>query len=214
MRQTLGFAVLGAAVALLAATLGSGLSSIGSPRRQILDASFAAMPTAAEQLVSTGVLGAVVGGLVGAVLWGLGFSMAGAPDNRIARVVFAGLVGAAVGVGVAVFIAFGNVIDSAPTPATVLAIYAACGLVAYGLALVAIAVVLRLSGDSAVRSTVRAAAVALIPGAAVATGAGVGAAWILGFATTEGTWVASSVAVLLVLAATVAIARAVAIRGR
>ncbi|EGD55510.1 hypothetical protein [Gordonia neofelifaecis] len=210
MRQTVGFAVLGALVALLVSTLGGAYGPGVTFEASYVSGSSLGY-AGVDPLWATTLLGTVVGGVVGASLRLLGFTMSGPPGNRLVRVVVAGIAGAAVGLAIAVGVAFGGVFDSAPAPAVILGVYAACAVVAYVLALAAVALVLRLSQDVTARATVRTTAIALIPGGALATAAGVGVAWLLDFTTSESTWIAVVVAVGLVLAATFAAARVVAL---
>ncbi|MGB6246803.1 MULTISPECIES: hypothetical protein [Gordonia] len=213
VKQAGGFALFGVVVALLAWSLSNGSGSFGDSAQLVIIGSFRSLPSSGEQLLAAAAVGAVVGAVIGALLWAIGFRMVGERNNRVGRTVAAGVVGAAVGVGGGVAFAFGGVVGSPPSTSMILGAYAVCGLVGYGLALAAISVVLRLSGDLAVRRTMVVSAVAMVPGALVALAAGVGAAWMLGFTIAPDTWVASSVSVIVVLAATLGAARIVAIRG-
>lgn len=212
MKQTFGFAVIGGLLALLGAALVGGLGAFSGLPRTVFDASFVANPSATGGYIGVALVGVVVGGLLGMVLWLNGFRMVGLAENRVARVVAAGLIGTAIGVGGGVVAAFGGFLDSVPEPAVILAIYAGCGIVAYILALAAVGGALRLSNDRAVRATVVAAAIALVPGALVATAVGIGTAWMLDFRTEDATWIAVIIVVVLVVAATLATARTAALR--
>lgn len=83
--------------------------------------------------------------------------------------------------------------------------------IAHIAALVAVHLVLRASGDPHTRSTVRTLSWVVPVGAALALGAGVGTAYLHGFSTTPSTWVLTVTSVLLVLAATFAAGRAIAL---
>jgi len=159
-------------------------------------------------------LGTVGGAATGALLWAIGVRPRGRDGDRIGRVVVAGLLGAAVGI-TPVLVLLAVAFSGAYTPSStgvVLAIYAAGGVLSYGAALVAVHLVLRACGDPHTRATVRALARVLPVGAALAVGAGVGTAYLNGFSTAPATWVLTVTAVLLVLAATFAAGRAIALR--
>ncbi|WP_430332234.1 hypothetical protein [Rhodococcus sp. ACT016] len=96
----------------------------------------------------------------------------------------------------------------------ILGLYAVTGLLAYLLAVVGTFVTLRQLRDPRSGSTARWLAATLPVGAAAATGAGVGVAWILGFTTEPRTFVAVIAVVCLVLVATSAGARYLATRPR
>ncbi|TWS26365.1 hypothetical protein FK268_03775 [Tsukamurella sputi] len=154
-----------------------------------------------------------MGAALGALLWAIGVRPRGRDGDRIGRVVAAGILGAAV--GMAPVLAFiGAAFAGADTPSstgTVLAIYAAGGVLAHIAALVAVHLVLRASGDPHTGSTVRTLSWVVPVGAALALGAGVGTAYLHGFSTTPSTWVLTVTSVLLVLAATFAAGRAIAL---
>lgn len=207
VKQILGFAVFGGWLTLLA----SALRSRSDWGTSYVSASFVAGSADASGMnpwVETALIGLLGGAVTGAVLRILGFTMAGPLNNKVTRVVLAGLAGSGLGVGIAVAVAFGS--SRYPGTVGVLAIYAACGILAYVLALTAIWLVLRLSGVTEVRKTLQTTAIALIPGAVVAIAAGVGTAWMLDFTTDESTWVAVIAAVIAVLAITFAVAQTLA----
>lgn len=209
LRQAFWFALFGAALALVGATTAGGLWQVEDG--VYLGADGWAVSGGHPR---SGVVGAVAGALTGLVLWAVGVRPRGREDDRLGTVVLAGLLGAAVGLSpVLALVGFsfaGSV--SAPSTSAILAIYAAGGLLAYAAALAAVAGALRARGDVHVRATVRTLARALPLGAALATAAGVAAAATMDFSTTTATWIRSVIAVLAVLAATFAGARALAVR--
>ncbi|GAA4668288.1 hypothetical protein [Gordonia humi] len=216
MKQTLGFALFGGLLAVLATAVVDGGSSLGwtayTPMTsRVVDSAGLGLE---RPVLNTALIGVVVGGMVGAALRLAGVVTAGPPQNRITRVVAAGLVGAAVGVGLGVGVAFGGVFDDVPGTTVVLAMYAGCGLLAYLLSLAMVAAVLRASDDDLIRPTVLASAWMLVVGGALATAAGTGTAWCLGFTTTESTWTATIIVVLIVVSAALAVARGIALRSR
>ncbi len=211
MRQTVGFAVFGAFLAVLATALSAGggsWSGTGYATVQIwTDASAASRP--APYLVAT-LVGLVLGALFGATARLAGFTMTGPAGNRVVRVVVAGLCAAAVGPVLAVVDVSGVLIPLG-TPG-LLAVYAACGLGSYVLTLAVVYGVLRAANDDRAGRTVRVLAWLLPIGAAVATAAGVGAAWLLGFTYTAATWIAAVGAAGAVVGLTLAAGRGIALR--
>lgn len=93
-----------------------------------------------------------------------------------------------------------------------LPIYAGTAVFAYVLGIASVRLLLRATHDPLSSRTTKVVAVFLPIGGVLATLAGMGTAWILGFSTTVSTFVAVMVAVLCVLVATFALARAWALR--
>ncbi|GGG24145.1 hypothetical protein GCM10007304_42480 [Rhodococcoides trifolii] len=210
-RQALGFAVFGIGVALLGAALGSptsGWTAYVSGASLLGDASG---PWASQ--VTTATVGAAVGLFVGVVLYGVGIRALGPDGGRIGRVASAGTVGAAVGLSPALFYVGSAFVGSpagtsvAVSYGTILVLYVVSALLAYGCAVGAVRLTMAASADPLARRTTRAVALVLPIGGILATAAGVGAAWLRGFSTTVPTLVAVVVTVVLVLAATFALAR-------
>lgn len=138
---------------------------------------------------------------------------------RLGIVLPAGLVGIAVGfalLGVILYVGFtskSNVVRIEPT-ALVLGLYAVTGLLAYLLAVTCTFAILRWVSDPRSGHTARWLAALLPAGAAIATAAGVGVAYVLGFTTEPSTIVGTTGIVCIVLVATTALARYCATRPR
>lgn len=212
MRQIFGFALLGGWIALLASSLSDVAQPTGSAICVFVGSSASVPSMFTERPYLAGiVVGVVAGALISVVLRFCGFTMTGQPNNRTTRVVAAGLTGAAIGIGLAVAVAFGDVVSD-PSAAGILAIYLVCGVLAYGLSLGAVHTALRLSGDENTRETVRTLAWVVPIGAIAATAAGVGTASLSDFATTESTWIATCTVVVTVASAAFAIGRGHALR--
>lgn len=232
VKQVTAMGVAGAVLALLGAAVAEALDtadgtvdfmSVGSST----DAAGLADGIWSRYLVAL-LAGAVVGAATGAVLAAAGYRLQGRGDGRFGRSVGAAFVGIVVGMApllVLIGLSFGGAFDDggaldAGTRADwgsvisdyILAIYAASAVAAYGLALAAQWMALRMVGDTRTRATVTATAILLPVGAIVATAAGVGVAATMGFAVVDSVWVAVVVPVVLVLLAFLAGARAIALR--
>lgn len=136
---------------------------------------------------------------------------------RLPLIVPVALVGIAVGfalLGTILYIGFTTSELRIEPTYVIVGLYAATGLLAYLLAVTCTFVTLRCTGDPRSGSTARWLAATLPAGAAVATAAGVGVAYVLGFTTEPSTFVATIGAVSIVLAATTALARYGATRPR
>ncbi|MGU3432440.1 hypothetical protein ACNHUS_05435 [Actinomycetes bacterium M1A6_2h] len=200
---------------MFAALLGASLGRRGGGwTAYVAGSSFAgdlSGPWASQATVAA--VGAVVGLFVGAALYAAGMRMVGPQGNRIVRVVVAGVAGVLVGLSptlVYVGSAFvglpANVSVAVPVD-SILVLYAISAVLGYGCSVGAVWLMLRASADSFTAQTTRAAAVAVPVGGIAATLAGVGVAWFLGFTTAVSTFVAVVATVVLVLAATFALAR-------
>lgn len=136
---------------------------------------------------------------------------------RLGIVLTAGLIGVAVGfafLGVILYVGFTTGELQIEPTYLIVGMYAAAGLLAYLLAVNCTFVMLRWVGDPRSGSTTRWLAALLPAGAAVATAAGVGVAYALGFTTEPVTFVTTIGAVCITLAATAAAARYWATRPR
>ncbi|PKZ65951.1 hypothetical protein CYJ73_07275 [Gordonia terrae] len=218
-RQLVGFGLFGAVIAALGATLSvsRGGGSIGGPDIWMAwgtgyTAAFPLDPT--DSIIVAAGVGAVAGALVAGVLWAVGVRLAERSGLRLGRVVGAGLIGVVVGLAPAIILLANAFAGDTGAEYPVLLVYAISGVFGYVLVLAGIFGVLRLSGDAHARATVRTTAVALPIGAVLATGAGVGVAGWFGYTTTSPTWIATILVVTMVLAATFAVARTVAMRRR
>ncbi|MGX7697524.1 hypothetical protein [Gordonia polyisoprenivorans] len=216
-RQLVGFAVFAGALSAFIASIGGlgfsgqGFSVTWGPG--IYDAGFVDTGVATS-LAASAAIGALLGLILGAVLWWAGVRVSGAPDNRLGRVVCAGLLGVIVGLSPAFIIvgtAFAGRVDYDVT--TQLAAYGISAILAYVLGVAAVYLVLRMSRDSRRETTALATAVALPLGAAAATGSGVAVARHLGYTTDTTTWVATVLAATAVVAATFVLARGWALRS-
>ena len=214
-KQALGFALFGAAVALVAASLTQGTSQ-ASDTITLFSGGMTISGFAGEPQwnwpIEAAVIGAVLGALTGFVLRLAGVRISGGQDNRMVRTVVAGLAGVTLGLTpllVLIGMAFTGSVDIGWSP---LLVYAVSGLLAYGISVAAVFGVLRAAGDRLTVRTTRAVAAMLPVGALAATAAGVGTAWKLGFSTAAPTWIAVVLLVVLVLAVTFVAARAWALR--
>jgi hypothetical protein len=208
-RLCLALMFMGSAIGLLAAALFDGLSGPGVGEFYAVSSFSGGGLSASEsaRYVAVAVMGAVVGAAMGAVLHLAGVRVQA--RRRVGFTTVAGLVGCTVGVLPAV-VAAGTVVDL-PEGVSPLVLYAVSGAAAYGLAIAAVYLALRVIGDPATTATVQATAIVLPVGAVAATATGVGSAWALGFSTVTSTWIVVIVAVLLVLSATFAVARAIGV---
>ncbi|AFA71446.1 putative membrane protein [Gordonia polyisoprenivorans VH2] len=215
-RQLVGFAVFAGALSVFVASIsGQGFPGMGCSVMwgSGLCVSFGDSGIW-RSLTITAAVGAFLGVTLGAVLWWAGVRVSGATDNRLGRVVCAGLLGVIVGLSPALVIvgtAFAGRVDYDVT--TQLAAYGISAVLAYVLGVAAVYLVLRMSKDSRRETTALATAVALPLGAAAATGAGVAVARHLGYTTDMTTWVATVLAATAVVAATFALARGWALRS-
>ncbi|MDI9901141.1 hypothetical protein QM716_14885 [Rhodococcus sp. IEGM 1409] len=214
-KQAFGFALFGAAVALVAASLTQG-SSQASATITLFSGGTTISGFAGEpqwnRPIEAAVIGALLGALTGFVLRLAGVRVSGGQDIRMVRTVVAGLAGVTLGLTpllVLISKAFTGSVDIGWPP---LLVYAVSGLLAYGLSVAAVFGVLRAAGDRLTVRTTRAVAAMLPVGALAATAAGVGTAWRLGFSTAAPTWIAVVLLVVLVLAGTFVVARAWALR--
>lgn len=212
-RMCVGFAVLGATMALLSAALMSG---IGQPSGMAVctmvgSAGYHADLFAGDhtRYVVIAVVGAILGLIVGAVMCLSGFRVAGHPGNRIARITCAGMVGAVLGMS-PTLVLLADAFDGYPsfdTAVPPLLLYGVSAVLGYALALGAVYLVLRTSHDPLAAATTRAVAFALPVGAILATAIGVLVAWAMGFSAAESTWLAVVILVLVTLVATFAVGR-------
>jgi hypothetical protein len=199
----------GSVVAVLTTALFDGLSGPGFGEFYAIS-SFAGGPVTVSEpgrYLVVAAVGAIVGLLTGVVL-----GIAGAridERRRMGVTVVAGLGGCAVGVLPALALAYNAA--ELPGGMTPLVLYAVTSAVAYGLALASVHWVLRAGGDPAARATTRTTAIVLPVGAVIATLAGIGSAWLLGFSTTTSTWLVVVCVVLVLLSVTLAVARALGI---
>ncbi|MFE5642568.1 hypothetical protein [Rhodococcus sp. NPDC056516] len=214
-KQALGFALFGATVASVAASLTQG-SLQASATITLFSGGTTISGFAGESQwnwsIDAAVIGALLGALTGFVLRLAGVRISGGQDNRLVRTVVAGIAGVTLGLTpllVLIGMAFTGSVDMGWSP---LLVYAVSGLLAYGLSVAAVFGVLRAAGDRLTVRTTRAVAVILPVGALAATAAGVGTAWKLGFSTAAPTWIAVVLLVVLVLAVTFVAARAWALR--
>ncbi|UZF56766.1 hypothetical protein LH935_01775 [Gordonia polyisoprenivorans] len=202
-RQLVGFAVFAGALSVFVAAIsGQGFPGMGC---SVMWGSGLCVGSGDSgiwrSMTFTAAVGAVLGLILGAVLWWAGVRVSGAPDNRLGRVVCAGLLGVIVGLSPAFVIvgtAFAGRVDYDVT--TQLAAYGISAILAYVLGVAAVYLVLRMSRDSRRGTTALATAVALPLGAAAATGSGVAVARHLGYTTDTTTWVATVLAATAVVA--------------
>lgn len=212
-RQVAGFAVFGGALSLFGAAFAQGRSAGGgggyilSWNDEHMASGFGVAAVETALVVATAV-GVLVGFLAGLVLWSAGIRMSGPPGGRLGRVVCAGLSGVMVGMSPTLALLVFAFSGSSASVGLPYLVYVLSAVLAYVLAIMSVRGVLRLSGDSLTRETVRATAVVLPASALVATGAGVATAWALGFTTGVTTWVATIIAVAVVLVGAFAVARA------
>ena len=158
--------------------------------------------------------GALIGMFAGLALHLCGYRFIVEPSRRVGLVVVAGLVGLTLGM-TPVLILVGTSFSgssSGVSPDYVLPIYASTAVLAYVLGIASVRLLLRTTHDPLPSRTTKVVAAFLPIGGVLATLAGMGIAWILGFSTTASTFVAVIVAVLCILAATFALARAWALR--
>ena len=213
IKQGIGFALLGAVVAVLghSATATAGYSAYVSGE------SFYGPDTTLGpwvQPIVAASAGAVIGLLAGLVLYLCGFRFAVDPSRRVGLVAVAGLIGVTLGM-TPVLILLGTSFSGASSSVSteyLLPIYAGTGVLAYVLGVISVRLLLRATHDPLSSRTSKVVAAFLPIGGVLATLAGMGTAWILGFSTTASTFVAVVVAVLCVLVATFALARAWALR--
>lgn len=215
-RMCLWLMFLGCVIGLLTAALFEGLTGPGSGGYIVsgdytVIGSFTGGGTSVSESTRYAVIaavGAVVGALGGGVLHLTGAQVQ--PLHRVGLTMAVGLAACAVGV-LPAMIAAATVADL-PGWFHPLMLYAITGAVGYGLAITAVYVTLRMAGDQAARSTARITALVLPVGTVVATTAGVGSAWVLGFSTVTSTWVVATTLAILILSATFAVARAISLR--
>jgi hypothetical protein len=212
-RLCLALMLVGGLTAFLAAALFQGLSSpevagtfiTGYSQTSSFPVRFSSDPA---RYLTVGLLGAVVGLVSGAVLHAVGMRMSA--DDGAVLTVLAGLLGSAIGLS-PVLITMAATIDLT-AGVTPLGMYAITGVLAYLLAIAAVHVSLRVIGDPTTKSTTRATAVLLPAGGILATAAGVGSAWTLGFSTATSTWIVVVIVVVLILSGTFAMARVAGVR--
>ncbi|AMY54793.1 hypothetical protein [Rhodococcoides fascians] len=213
IKQGSCFALLGAVIAVLghAVTGTSGYSAYVSGE------SFYGPDTTLGPWVRPVVAastGAVIGMFAGLVLHLCGYRFIVEPSRRVGLVVVAGLVGVTLGMMPVLILVgtsfFGS--SSGVSPDYLLPIYAGTAVFAYVLGIASVRLLLRATHDPSPSRTTKVVAVFLPIGGVLATLAGMGTAWTLGFSTTAVTFVAVIVAVLCVLVATFALARAWALR--
>lgn len=214
-KQAVGFALFGAAVAIVAAAVTQG-SSQASATITLFSGGTTISGFAGESQwtwpIEAAVIGIILGTLTGFVLHLAGVRISGGQDNRMLRTMVAGLVGVTFGLTpllVLISVALTRSVDIGWTP---LLVYAVSGFLAYGLAVASVFGVLRAAGDRFTTRTARAVAAMLPVGALAAMTVGVGTAWSLGFSTAAPTWIAVVLLVVLVLAMTFVAARAWALR--
>ncbi|WP_439030154.1 hypothetical protein [Gordonia terrae] len=217
-KQLAGFAAFGAVVAALGAALASGgQDASGGPDIWMAwgpghTASFP--PDSGELIITAAVGGAVVGVLVAGVLWAVGVRLQERDGIHLGRVVAAGLIGVVVGVAPAAILLADAFTGDSDDEYPVLVVYAVSGVFGYLLVLAGISGMLRISGDPHTRATVVATAVVLPVGAVLAIGAAMGVAAWFGYTATAPAWVATILAVVMILGATFGFARAWAMRRR
>ncbi|WP_155821215.1 hypothetical protein [Gordonia hirsuta] len=210
VRQILGFALVGAFTALLA----TALTQAGSSQQVMVFSTLSSGPAdTVDPFVVAPLTGLLIGAVIGTAALAAGFTMTGPAGNRMVPTISAGLLAAAVGPAIAVGVAFGG-LSADPGVAGILAIYAACGLLSYGLSLGAVYVVLRAVHDSLARRTVVVLAWLLPIGALVAVAAGVGVASLYDFSHDEATWIATIAVAAACVALALALGRALALRHR
>ncbi|KQU58141.1 hypothetical protein ASG84_15940 [Rhodococcus sp. Leaf278] len=213
IKQAIGFAVLGAVIAVL----GQSVTGNSGYSAYVSGGSFYGPDTALGPWVRpavAAVVGAVVGMLAGLVLHLCGFRFAVDPSRRVGLVVVAGLVGVTLGmtpVPILVGTSLSGLSSSVSTE-YLLPIYAGTGILAYVLGTISVHLLLKLIHDRQSTRTTKIVAAFLPIGGVLATLVGMGTAWVLGFSTSASTFVAVIVAVLCVLVATFALARARALR--
>ncbi len=213
IKQATCFALLGAVIAVLghAVTGTSGYSAYVSGQ------SFYGPDTTLGPWVRPVVAastGAMIGMFAGLVLHLCGYRFIFEPSRRVGLVVVAGLIGVTLGmtpVLILVGTSFSGQSSGVPTD-YLLPIYAGTGIFDYVIGIASVWLLLRATHDPLPSRTTKVVAAFLPIGGVLATLAGMGTAWILGFSTTASTFVAVMVAVLCVLVATFALARAWALR--
>lgn len=212
-RLCLALMLVGGLTALLAAALFQGLSSPDGGGAFITGYSQTSslpvhLSSDLARYLTVGSLGAVVGLVSGAVLHAVGMRMSDGDGALLT--VLAGLLGSAVGLS-PILVAMAASIDL-PAGVDPLVIYAITGMIAYLLAIAAVHIALRVIGDPTTKSTTRATAVLLPAGGILATAAGVGSAWTLGFSTATSTWIVVVIVVVLFLSGTFAAAHVAGVR--
>lgn len=198
---------VGSAIGLLAAALFERLSGPGDGEFYAVSSFSGGGLSASEpaRYLTVAAVGAVVGIATGVVLHLAGVRVQA--RRCVGLTIVAGLVGCTVGV-LPALVAAGTVVEL-PEGLSPLVLYAVSGAAAYGLAIAAVYLALRVIGDPATTPTARATAIVLPVGALIATATGMGSAWALGFSTVTSTWIVVIVAVVLVLTTTFAVARAI-----
>lgn len=213
IKQGIGFALLGAVIAVL----GHSATGTAGYSAYVSGGSFYGPDTMLGpwvQPIVAASAGAVVGMLAGLVLHLCGFRFTVEPSRRVGLVVVAGLIGVTLGmtpVLILVGTSFSGLSSAVPTD-YLLPMYAGTGILAYVLGVGSVRLMLRAGRDPLSSRTTKVVAASLPVGGVLATLVGMGTAWILGFSTTASTFVAMIVAVLCVLVATFALARARALR--
>ncbi|MCZ4521007.1 hypothetical protein O4220_21050 [Rhodococcus ruber] len=213
IKQGIGFALLGAVIAVL------GYSATGTAgySAYVSGGSFYGPDTMLGpwvQPIVAASAGAVVGMLAGLVLHLCGFRFTVEPSRKVGLVVVAGLIGVTLGmtpVLILVGTSFAGLNSSASSD-YLLPIYAGTGALAYLFGIASVRLLLKATHDPLPSRTTKVVAAFLPVGGVLATLVGMGTAWILGFSTTAPTFVAVIVAVLCVLVATFALARARALQ--
>ncbi|MBY4275421.1 hypothetical protein HQO27_18460 [Rhodococcus fascians] len=213
IKQAIGFALLGAVIAVL----GQSVTGSSGYSAYVSGSSFYGPDTALGPWLRpavTAAVGALVGFLAGLVLHLCGYRFAIDPSRRVGLVVVAGLIGVTLGmtpVLVLVGTSFSGQSSSVSTD-YLLPIYAGTGVLAYVLGVVSVRLMLKAIHDPLSTRTAKVVAAFLPIGGVLATLAGMGTAWLLGFSTSVSTFVAVIMAVLCVLVATFALARAWTLR--
>ncbi|MGV8874425.1 MAG: hypothetical protein ACOH2Q_17970 [Rhodococcus sp. (in: high G+C Gram-positive bacteria)] len=213
IKQGVGFALLGAVIAVL----GQSVTGSSGYSAYVSGESFYGPDTALGPWVRPVVaaaVGAVVGMLAGLVLHLSGFRFAVDPSRRVGLVAIAGLIGVTLGM-TPVLVLVGTSFSGQTSTVTtdyLLPIYAGTGVLAYVLGVVSVRLMLRATHDPLPARTAKVVAAFLPIGGVLATLVGMGTAWVLGFSTSASTFVTVIVAVLCVLVATLALARAWALR--
>lgn len=212
LKQAGGFSLFGAVAAALGTALGMSTLHSGGYSAYVAGMSFVNDGVEARgwSVLFLAVLaGVFVGAITGVGLYAGGVRIHAGAGNRVGRVVSAGLAGTLLGLSPALVVVGRSFVGLDVGRAVIewlLLLYAACAVLAYLGALAAVHIVLRASGAEQPRRTVTAVAGALPVGAMLATATGMGVAWMLGYTTSPYTVVAVCISVVVVLAATFAVA--------
>lgn len=214
-KQLCGFAVLGSVVAVLVTAVSDRATQGESFTIFDGGTSLASSPsgTSWSEMGQAVGAGAACSAMIGLVAYGFGIRMRGNSNTRLLRVVFAGLLGSAVGLSPVIFF-FSDNLSGKPADQgwsiggpPLLTLYGVSGFFAYCAAVSAVFLSLRISGDELANLTTRYTALILPAGAVAATGCGIVAAWLHKFSTSASTVSVVVVIVALVLAASFAVSR-------